>query len=598
LRHLVVGTAGHVDHGKSSLVKALTGTDPDRLEEEKIRGVTIDLGFADLRLANGTISIVDVPGHERFVRHMVAGATGIEAVLLVVAADEGIQPQTREHLSICSLLGIRHGLVVLTKSDLVDGDVLEVVSLETRELLAGSFLDGAPLVPVSSRTGAGLATLREELSRLLDTIPERPITGVTRLPIDRSFVLRGFGTVVTGTLVSGILREGDTVAILPGGRTAKVRGVEVHHERVAEARAGQRAAVNLQGLSREEAPRGATVSVLQGLPIAKRAVVRLRLLPGAPKGIRRSGRVRFHQGTWEGSARFRAFEEQPDGWTEAEVVLGDEAVLLPGDRFVVRLPSPVGTVGGGMVVDPRKRRRSGPEVPRLGAEASVEDLVFDRLAGEGLRGVREGDLATQLGLSADEIARALASLDASGRTARAHGLLFPRDAWSRAAADVENVLATFHRDEPLRSGAPREDVRIRGFSEMPREAWRVLLEEMASSGSVELLGDRLFRSAALDPPDARDVLASEPAATATPILEWLVAEERLQKIRDGRLFHREALDALRSKISEYGRQSKTIDVATFKELAGVTRKNAIPLLEQLDAERRTRRVGNLREILV
>jgi selenocysteine-specific elongation factor len=617
-----VGTAGHVDHGKSSLVLALTGIDPDRLQEEKVRGVTIDLGFADLTLPRGSISFVDVPGHERFVRHMVAGAAGIDAVLLVVAADEGVKPQTREHLSICTLLEIRHGLVVLTKSDLVDEEVLEVVSLEIRDFLAGSLLEGAPLVPVSSRTGAGLDALRVELEKLFDTVPLRPAAGVARLPIDRSFVLHGFGTVVTGTLVSGSIREGDTVRILPGERAAKVRGIEVHHERVAEALAGQRAAVNLQGLAREEAPRGATLSMGSGIPVARRALVRLRLLPSAPKGVRRSGVLRFHQGTWEGSARFRVLADAPDGWIEAEMVLAADAALLPGDRFVLRLPSPVGTVGGGIVVEPRPRgRRRGVAPFRLGEDAPVEEVVLDRLVRAGLTGAREGDLATALGLSGPEIARAVSALDASGRIARTHDILFARDAWSAAQDAILSDLAGFHREEPLRPGAAREDLRIRRFREMPREAWRSLLEEMERSGGIVLLGERValaghrvvlsetdretaeriesaFRSAALDPPDARDVLAREPHASATPILEWLVAEERLQRIRDGRLFHRDALDDLRARISEYGKRSRTIDVATFKQLAGVTRKNAIPLLEQLDAERRTRRVGNLREILV
>jgi selenocysteine-specific elongation factor len=356
--------------------------------------------------------------------------------------------------------------------------------------------------------------------------------------------------------------------------------------------------------------------------VAKRALVRLRLLPSAPKGVRRSGELRFHQGTWEGTARLRVLRDDPDGWIEAELVLGSDAVLLPGDRFVLRLPSPVGTVGGGVVVEPRPRGRRSPKAPfRLGADAPVEDVVLDRLERAGLAGAREGDLAIDLGLSAAEIARAVSALDAAGRIARAQGILFARAAWSAAQDAIAADLAAFHRDEPLRSGATREDVRSRRFREMPREAWRSLLEEMRRSGAIELHGDRValsghrvvlsrtdretaeriegaFRSAALDPPDPRDVLAHEPGSAAPTILEWLVAEERLQRIADGRLFHREALDDLRARVAEYGKRSRTIDVATFKQLAGVTRKNAIPLLEQMDAERRTRRVGNLREILV
>jgi selenocysteine-specific elongation factor len=621
VRHLVVGTAGHVDHGKSSLVLALTGTDPDRLEEEKRRGVTIDLGFADLELPVCTISFVDVPGHERFVRHMIAGAAGIDAVLLVVAADEGVEPQTREHLGICSLLEVRHGIVVLTKADLVEPEILELVRLEVRDFVAGTFLDAAPIVPVSARTGAGLDRLRDELSRLAERVPERPITGVTRLPIDRSFVLHGFGTVVTGTLVSGRIQEGDSVAILPGGRSAKVRGIQVHHTRVAEARAGQRVAVNLQGLSRDEAPRGSTVSVPVGIPVSRRALVRLRLLPGAPERIRRSGSVRFHQGTWEAAARFRVRGDREDGWLDADVILAADAVLLPGDRFVIRLPSPVGTVGGGTVVDVRPAgRRSSRSHATLSADAPLSELVLDRIVRHGVAGMREADLVAELGLADAEITRALAALDEGRRIARAPGLVFHDAAWAAVKDAVESDLRSFHLAEPLRAGAPREEMRTRLCKAMPREAWRALLEEMERSGLVRLLGERValaghrvvlsesdlgsaerieraFREAGLQPPDAREVLAREPGERASRVLEWLVTEERLVRIRDGRLFHAEALQELRAKVSAYGKHSKTIDVASFKELTGVTRKNAIPLLEQLDAERRTRRVGNHREIL-
>jgi len=322
-RHLVVGTAGHIDHGKSALIEALTGTDPDRLAEEKRRGITIDLGFADLPLDDHrTVSFVDVPGHERFVRHMVAGATGLDAVVLVIAADEGVKPQTREHLEICGLLEIRQGIVALSKADLTPPDLLEVVHLEVREALAGSCLESAPIVAVSARTGLGLEDLRRELGALFDRVPPRSSGGAARLPVDRSFVLRGFGTVVTGTMTAGTLAEGDEVEILPGGRRARIRGLQVHKERVREVRAGQRAAVNLQGVSTDEAPRGATLARPNSLPVSRRFWASVRILPGAPDDlVGKGGRARFHQGTCERTARIRTLSKGSDGGFDVEIVL-------------------------------------------------------------------------------------------------------------------------------------------------------------------------------------------------------------------------------------------------------------------------------------
>jgi selenocysteine-specific elongation factor len=361
VRHLVVGTAGHIDHGKSALVFALTGVHPDRLAEEQRRGITIDLGFADLNVApEGVLSFVDVPGHERFVRHMVAGVSGLDAVLLVVAADDGIKPQTREHLAICSLLGVRHGLVVISKADLVEPELRDVLALELRELLDGTFLASAPILAVSSRTGEGLDALREAMRRWLRELPERPAEGVARLPIDRSFVQKGFGTVVTGTLVAGTLHEGEEIEILPGARRGRVRGLQVHKHQVGEVRAGRRVAVNIQGLDCPDAPRGATLTAPSALLATRRARVRIELLPGAPPLLRKGGPVRFHQGTCERAARLRAASPGAEGSFEADLVFAQDTVLLPGDRFILRRPAPVDTIGGGVVIDahpPRGRPR-------------------------------------------------------------------------------------------------------------------------------------------------------------------------------------------------------------------------------------------------
>jgi len=620
VRHLVVGTAGHIDHGKSALVFALTGVHPDRLKEEQRRGITIDLGFADLPLEpDGVVSLVDVPGHERFVRHMVAGVSGLDAVVLVVAADDGIKPQTREHLAICSLLGVRRGVVVLSKADLVESELRGVVALEVRELLRDSFLSAAPIVEVSSRTGEGVESLKDELRLLLREIPERSSEGVARLPIDRSFVQKGFGTVVTGTLVSGALSEGDEVEILPGGKRGRVRGIQVHKLRQARVEAGRRVAVNIQGLDRADAPRGATLTFPGALLTTRRARVSLTLLPGAPPRLSRGGAVRFHQGTCERSARLRVTAETTAGSFEADLVLAEETVLLPGDRFIVRRPAPVDTVGGGVVVDahPARSRRDRPATTTA---ARGEDGLIERVARAGAGGLLPAALAAELGRSIDEVEAAVVPLLADGRLVRAAGLLFSGRSWGQTKSAVRAALAAYHAAEPLKSGMPRETLRAQLVRGMPADGFRELLLDLAAEGAVRLVAERAalsghkvvlsaddavraerieqaFRRAGLDPPAIEDVLREVGGASGPRLRDWLVAEGRLVKIRDGRFFHGEALEDLRRKLREFSRTSSTIEIGAFKELAGATRKNAIPLLEQFDEERLTRREGNVRRIL-
>jgi selenocysteine-specific elongation factor len=619
LRHVVVGTAGHIDHGKSALVEALTGVHPDRLEEEKRRGITIDLGFADLDLApDGVVSIVDVPGHERFVRHMVAGASGLDAAILLVAADDGVKPQTREHLAILSMLGLARGIVVLSKSDLAEPELRRVVASEIADLTRGTFLAEAPVIPVSTRSGEGLDELREALRGLCRSLPERTAAGVPRLPIDRSFVLKGFGTVVTGTLVSGTLREGQEVEILPGGRQGRVRGLQVHRRRVTDAGAGMRVAVNLQGLDCEEAPRGATVTVPGALRPTRRARVRVDLVESAPEKLRSGGPVHMHQGTCERAARLRAVSPGDRSPFEAELILREAAVLLPGDRFILRRPAPVDTVGGGVVLDAHPSRR--PAAKRDGGSALLAASGFDRLVLAGRAGRSADELAAELGRSRDEFEAELLTPLTERTVIRAGGMLFDGGVWRDTGAGVRRVLDEFHESEPLRFGMTREALRGRAAQDMTREAFRDLLAELARERSLVLSGDRVaaagfrvvlsptdashreriesaFRRAGLDPPNPEDVLRGMASPSAARLLGLLVEEGCLVKIRDGRLFHADALQTLRRRLQDYARTSSTIDVGAFKELAGVTRKNAIPLLEQFDQERLTRREGNLRRIL-
>jgi len=622
MRHLVLGTAGHIDHGKSALVEALTGIDPDRLKEEKQRGITIELGFADMDLDEKRgISFVDVPGHERFVRQMVAGATGIDAVLLVIAADQGVQPQTREHLEVCSLLGLERGVVTLSKCDLVDADLQEVVTLEVRELLEGTFLETAPIVPVSARSGAGLEALRGELERLLDVIPERPADGIARLPVDRSFVLRGFGAVVTGTLVSGVLNEGDEVEVLPGGRRGRIRGLQVHRHKVARARAGQRTAVNLQGLDRDQVPRGATLTLPGRVAQTRRIWARVSLLPGAPKNLEQGGPVRFHQGTCQRAARYRVLEREESGALDVELYLGSETALVPGDRFILRRPAPVDTIGGGVVmdVDPPPRRAADPRAFTDDALNPAGAAVL-RLARAGAAGRDGASLGPLLGVTPEGREQLGRELEKRGEIVRAASAWFHAAGWTRAGQEALRHLQAFHDAEPLRRGMTREQLRFRTCAAMPLDAWRQLLEGLSAAGAVRLDGELValaghevvldgadrelstrieesFRSAGLHPPEIDELVESGDRERAGKIVALLIAGGQLVRIQDGKLFHSAALSDLRTKLREYARRSETIGVAAFKELAGITRKNAIPLLEQLDAERTTRRVGNVRVIL-
>jgi selenocysteine-specific elongation factor len=622
--HLVLGTAGHIDHGKSSLVKALTGVDPDRLQEEQDRGITIELGFADLELGEEChLSLVDVPGHERFVRHMVAGATGIDAVMLVVAVDEGIMPQTREHLNICNLLEVRHGLVALTKTDLVDPELLEVVEMEVREFLTGSCLEDAELVQVSSRTGDGLEQIRDELRRLFETVSPREDTGLTRLPVDRCFSMKGFGTVVTGTLVAGSLSEGQEVEILPGGKRSRIRGLQVHGKAVRTAAAGRRTAVNLQGLRTEDVPRGATLAKPGLLQTTDRVWAHLNLLETAPDSFRKGGEVRFHQGTAEHEGRVRVLDTRDDGGMNVEIVLGGPTVLLPGDRFILRRPMPVDTLGGGVILDndpPRGKAAREERLALAGAAGRIEDPLLLRLGRQGLAGCETGSLSRALGLSRDELRARLDEGESAGTLARAGGRYFLTSLLARLEQDITASLAEFHKSNPLKRGMPREALRGLLCRAMPQEAWRERLSAMVEAETIGVVADLValpghrvelssqqkkriermeqrFRDGGLAPPSVEEVLGSSPPGEEQELFELLVERGSLVRLGDGRPFHAAALEELGNRLRDYAKRSRTIDMAAFKELAAVTRKNAIPLLEYLDGERQTRRVGDVREII-
>ena len=621
MKHIIVGTAGHIDHGKTALVKALTGIDADRLEEEKRRGITIDLGFAHLQLTPGIqLGFVDVPGHERFVKNMLAGVGGIDLVLFVVAADESIKPQTREHFDICRLLGIRRGVIALTKSDLVEEDLLGLVRMEVEELVASSFLAGAPIVPVSSTVGTGLDELRRELAAVAQSVPEKDASGYFRLPIDRAFTIKGFGTVVTGTLVSGSMRKEQEVELYPQGRRLRVRGVQVHGSKEERAVAGQRTAVNLADIDPDDIARGNTLSEPGIFRPRLHIDCRLDLLPSA-KPLKHRAPVHFHSGAAEIEAEVRLLGGSPalapGDSAYARIVLREPALLLPGDRFIIRKFSPVVTIGGGLVVDLGQHHYRKSEDPRarLDVLAGSDDAArIALLLRESEFGFGIAELAARTGIRTGEIAAA---------AARAPLLALPgpwyvERSWFQAARDeAVKTVREFHRTHPLLPGIPRQDLRGRKLQNCPANVLDALIAEakdLAAEGDIVRLRthrvvlkedeeiaraaiERAFEQSGLTVPAMSEVLAKsgvEPAR-ARSILQLLLREKRLVRIGDDLVFHRSALDGLRALLAP--RRNQRFTVSDFKEWTNISRKYAIPLLEFLDREKVTRREGETRLVL-
>ncbi len=653
---LVIGTAGHIDHGKSALVKALTGTDPDRLKEERDRGITIDLGFAHAVIGGRTVAFIDVPGHERFVRNMLAGAGGIDAVLLVVAADESVMPQTREHFEICRLLGVPRGIVALSKSDLVDPDTASLAALEVRDLVAGSFLEGAPVVPVSAATGSGLEALRDAIGALAVAPRESPAGRATRLPIDRVFSVKGFGTVVTGTLVSGHVGEGDELELLPEGRRARVRGLQVHGRQAAEADAPGRVAVNLGGMDREDVARGATLATPDALPVTRRVDARVELLASA-RGLRQAARVRVYHDTSEHVGRVTigairdpatgswraipvgapAVVVPPGGAAFVRIRLETPAVLTRRDRFVLRAYAPSVTIGGGIVLDPeppasgvRRDRSLGRfeqlEIPPNDDGRGDDDLarvVALWLAAAGERGLTAEDLARRSGAGVDAVHGTLVGLTAGGRAVEAGARLFPPEARSAVEARIAGDLAAWHAAAPFEAGIARETLRERTASRAAEPLFEAALDGLRRRGIVVgtdrvalashrpagAAADSELRTVIENAARARGLLAADAAAiggsAAAPgavldrVLRGLIKDGILVNL-GGLIFHAAVLAGLKQDVVRLARTTQAatrLDVAAFKTRYGVSRKHAIPLLEWLDRERVTRRVGNQRVVI-
>jgi selenocysteine-specific elongation factor len=638
MRSIIVGTAGHIDHGKTSLVRALTGVDADRLPEEKRRGITIDLGFAELDLGDLRIGFVDVPGHERFVKNMLAGVHGIDAVALVIAADEGVMPQTVEHFEICRLLGVKRGLIVLTKIDAIDAELLELVRAEAESLASGSFLEGAPIVPVSSLSGEGIDLLKSTLREVGRGVAPRLSDQVARLPIDRAFTMRGFGTVVTGTLVAGEIGREDELELLPSKTQVRVRGVQVHGKAVERAGAGQRTAVNLGGVDIQDVTRGMMLAPAGLLQPSQNIDARITLLKSAPRPIRTRSRVRVHIGTSEVLARVRVLNEMnqiepgDDGLVQLRLESPEAAVA--GERFIIRSYSPAHTIAGGTVIDPLATRHRARDLNTIRgrlsglANSPRAEQIAVFVAGSGEVGMRTAELAARTGLNRQALDAAIKDAEAEGKIARAEGIFVSTEALGRLKEEAQRELKSFHAREPLLGGMPRESLRDQIFSRSTLEVFRLALAELESEGKIasdrDLVRlsehslslseeqtkfrdalDQIYQQAGVEPPSFEDAVNQSGAVglsaeQARRIMQLLVNQDRLVRVSNELLFHREALNLLASRLREYAAnetRDRLIDVAKFKELAGVSRKYAIPLLEFLDRERITRRAGDKRLIL-
>ena len=638
MRNVVVGTAGHIDHGKSSLVLALTGTDPDRLKEEKARGITVDLGFAHLEHEDVHYGFVDVPGHERFVRNMLAGASGFDVVLLVVAADESVMPQTREHIEICRLLGVCSAVVALTRIDLVeDPEFIEIAALEVRELLSGSAMSEAPLVPVSSKTGAGLDELRGALAAAAGAAGARDASGPFRLPVDRAFTMRGFGSVVTGTLVSGSVAVGSEVEVLPEAERARVRGVQVHGASVESAHAGQRAALNLAG-GRLRADRGSVVASPGELGATRMLDARLEVLGWASGPVQDEDRVHLHVGTATSLARVRLLGGvgalAPGDSGLVQLRLETPLTAVRGDRFIVRRYSPVITIGGGRILDALPPKRS-PRNPAARDRVAALDGVTDAHAAAafieeaGIRGLGEAVLRRRLGIRAPEAERVVTELAGRGEI-EALGEGGPSGGGGRVFLSAGNVrslrermlarLSAWESDNRLRPGMPLEQLREQ--TGVPAVVADGALRGLAEAGVVELtrhtvgtagrrieLTDeerrasdgfaRLLAEGGYTPPTLGE--AAERLRASTELVDdlrrLLLSEGRVVDVSPDLYFDAGRIAALRRAVADRAAANPQIDVAWFKERFGLSRKHAIPLLEWLDRERVTVRVGNLRKIL-
>lgn len=634
-RRIVLGTAGHIDHGKTSLIRALTGIETDRLKEEKSRGITIELGFAHLTLTDGQrIGVVDVPGHERFVRTMVAGATGIDLVALVIAADEGVMPQTREHIDVCQVLGVSRGLVVLTKTDMVEEEWLELVTEDVSEYLADTFLKDAPIVPVSSTTGDGIERLRAKLTELTAELAERQETGPFRLPVDRIFTMKGFGTVVTGTSVSGRIAVGDQAAIYPSGLTAKIRGLQVHGEDVEAASSGLRTAINLQGLERDTVGRGEVLTQPGALFPTDRLDAQLDLLPSARGSLKNRAQVRFHVGTADIPARIIPLSKEviePGESDLVQIVLQEEAACLPGDRYALRSFSPPLTIGGGKVLSvgpPRRKRFDAESLATLKTLTGgvPQDRLEATVAETRLLGISRDELMARLGLTPKEIDKPLKELLSKRvliRFDKERQRFVHHRVVDELGGRIEAYVADFHAANPLKEGLPKEEIKTRlklhadpkvitfqigrsidsGRLKAAADLIALADHRVSLAGDVSQIREKLLRAYAeggLAPPRVKELpgIVGDPKAgpQIKDVLTLLVNEGLLIRAKEELFFDSKAILDLEARLVAHLQEKSEMTTQDFKEMTGLSRKYLIPLAEFFDHQGVTIRVGQVRRL--
>ncbi|HAS53076.1 MAG TPA: selenocysteine-specific translation elongation factor [Nitrospiraceae bacterium] len=629
MKYVILGTAGHIDHGKSSLVKALTGTDPDRLKEEKARGITLDLGFASLDLPGGSrLGIVDVPGHEGLIKNMLAGVGGIDVVMLVIAADEGIMPQTREHLAICDLLAVKKGIIALTKMDAVEKDWLDLVKDEVRQFVKGTFLEKSPLVPVSSLTGENLPQLVAELDKLSRDVSPKSADGILRLPIDRVFTMKGFGTVITGTILSGAISLEQEVEILPAGVKTKVRGVQSHNKPVTRAVAGQRTAVNLQGVEKDDLSRGDTIVSKGFFKPTRNVDVRLSLLKQASRVLKTGSRIRFYNSTQEAIGRAALIgsnELQPGDEGFVQFRLEDPVIIQHGDRFIIRFYSPLETLGGGVVLDPqpRRHRKSTMAASLKNLETLLQGGLEEKLpvliAGKGVAGMEEADIVGSTAAEKQVVMDALATATQKKAILRTDSLYVHSSHLADLDARILALIEAFHKNNPLKPGIDKEELkgmlRIRlhprvlamsvdglvkrklldaegsklrlpsfkpGSGQAPGEIKNSIVDAIQKGGAQPPLREELPALLKITDKDARD------------LLKLLADEGRTVRINDSLHLHRGVVEKMRADLLSHLKDKKEITVAEFRDLAKTSRKFAVPILEYFDTQKVTQRIGDKR----
>ena len=629
MKYTILGTAGHIDHGKSTLVKALTGTDPDRLKEEKERGITLDLGFASLDLPGGNrLGIVDVPGHEGLIKNMLAGVGGIDMVMLVIAADEGIMPQTREHLAICDLLHVKQGLIALTKMDAAEKDWLALVQDEVRDFIKGTFLEKAPIVPVSAKTGENLDRLKQELDKLAKAVAPKSPNGILRLPIDRVFTMKGFGTVITGTLLSGTISQDQEVDILPKGITTKVRGIQSHNQAAQRAIAGQRTAVNLQGVEKDQISRGDTIVTKGFFKTTRNLDCSLFMLKQATRGIKTGTRIRFYNNTQEAIGRVTlvgSSELNPGDEGYVQFRLEQPVLIQHGDRFIIRFYSPMETLGGGMVLHPHPRRHRNStmqeSVKNLGIldTGSLDERLGVIVAGRALAGMEEAEVIGSVAADKAEILAALAALVQKKAIVRVDNLYVHTNHLAALEKKVLDLIAEFHKANSLKPGIDKEEVKGMLKVRLHPKALNMAMDGLIRKKQVETEGSKirlpgfkpavgkdqgLYKNKIVEAikkggsqPPVREELPALFGITdkdAKDLLKLLAEEGRVVRINDSLYLDKAVLEAIKADLLKHLQEKKEIIVAEFRDIAKTSRKFAVPILEHFDSQKLTQRIGDKR----